>query len=183
MGNPGGLVPRAGGYRESGCSAPGHVEKEVNMVKTRLLQAACAVAMLAAVPALAQRPEAGMTGPNGTPNPAAQQPSGNGGTSANSSISPASPGTDSSAAMEGRSTHRSAMAHRSGAVRGQTDTSQDAAVDQLNEQSYQAAQQGMAFGNNSSAANTTTMPPSGPGSASDMSGGSMAAPDSSTAKP
>ena len=41
------------------------------MKKTHLLQAVCAVAMLAATPALAQRPEAGMTGPTGAPNPEA----------------------------------------------------------------------------------------------------------------
>lgn len=111
------------------------------MTKTHLLQAVCAVAMLAATPALAQRPEAGMTNANGTPNPAAAHPA-----PATGSNAPANDGADSMsmATPNGSSgshySHRPAMAHeQSGAM------SQDAAVNRLNDESYHAAQQGQAF--------------------------------------
>jgi hypothetical protein len=156
----------------------------MTMLKTRLLQAVCAVAMLAAVPALAQRPEAGMTGPNGVPNPAAKQPNAaSGGTSANTGdMAPANGGgATSSTSMDSHATHRMAMTP--GAMHGRTDTSQDAAVDRLNDQSYQAAQQGQAFGSNGPG--MSAMPPGGSGSASDMSGGSMPsnAPSGSNVRP
>jgi hypothetical protein len=145
------------------------------MAKTRLLQAVCTVAMLAAVPAFAQRPEAGMTGAGGAPNPAAQQPAPNASSGGTSSMTPATQdGTGSSASAESHSTHRSAMAHPTGSMRGRSDRSQDAAVDRLNEQSYQAAQQGQSFGSGSSDAGPGAMSsPGGSGSMKGMSGGSM----------
>jgi hypothetical protein len=150
------------------------------MAKTRLLQAVCTVAMLAAVPALAQRPESGMTGPGGAPNPAAQQPAPN----ASSGMTPATQdGTGSSASAESHSTHRSAMGHPTGSMHGRSDRSQDAAVDRLNDQSYQAAQQGQSFGSGGSDAGPGAMSsPSGSGSTNGMSGGSMPS-QGSTPKP
>jgi hypothetical protein len=66
-----------------------------------------------------------------------------------------------------RSTHRSAMEHH----RGMRGDSQDAAVDRLNQQSYEAAQRGQSFG--STGSSDMSAPPSGSGSMNDMSGGSM----------
>ncbi|WP_428534798.1 hypothetical protein [Rhodopila sp.] len=99
------------------------------MLKTRLLQAACTVAMLAAVPALAQ-----------TSAPASNAPADS--TAAPSTEAPASPGR----AMGGHPMHHSAMGHSHAMMHGRSDTSQNADVDRLNEQSYQAAQQGQTYG-------------------------------------
>ncbi len=154
------------------------------MARTRLLQAACTIAVLAATPAFAQRPEAGMTGPNGQPNPAAQQPAGGSTTpSGSTSMAPANQGGSAAPApgsarmAEGYSTHHSA--HARGAMHGRSDNSQNAEVDRLNEQSFQAAQQGQSFGpGGSDAGSSGTAPPTGavaPGGAAsggDMSGGS-----------
>jgi hypothetical protein len=149
---------------------PGTVEQEMKMAKMRLLQAVCTVSMLAAVPAMAQRPEAGMTGPNGAPNPAAQQPAGNSDMGQADNTGSAGNAT-SGASTSGQSTHRSAMAHRTGMTHGRTDNSQNAAVDQLNEQSYQAAQQGQAFSANGTApspAPAASAPMGGSGSMNNM---------------
>jgi hypothetical protein len=170
------------------------------MAKTRLLQTVCALAMLAAAPAFAQRPEAGMTSPNGTPNPEANQPASQ---SSHSSMAPANTGassmnsgassanmapadkmgsannatnkTGSTAAADSHSTHRSAMAHPTGMMRSRkTDESQNAAIDNLNDQSYQSAQKGEAFaGRGADKASGDMAKPSGSGSMNDMSGGSM----------
>ena len=133
------------------------------MAKTRLLQAVCTVAMLAAVPAFAQN--AGTPGSNGQPAPTDQQP-----VPGNSSMAPANngaAGTSSQGSMD-HSTHRSAMGHRHGAA------SQDEAVDRLNEQSYEAAQKGQAFSaSGSDNGSGGMMAPSGPGSQNGTSGGSM----------
>src|ERR1700733_14350516 len=167
MGKPSTTAPPAGGYRDSDHTSVGHARRRYRMGKTRLLQAVCTVAMLAAVPALAQRPEAGLTGPNGAPNPAAQQTGQGMGqgigqgigqqtaqnsdpntapANANDAGSSPSAAGDQSAPM-GHSMHHPAMRHHAGATREGAD-SQNAAVDRLNEQSYQAAQQGQAFGSN-----------------------------------
>ena len=109
------------------------------MARTHLLQAVCTVALLAAGPALAQRPEAGMTNSSGQPNPMAQQ------NAQNSTMTPAdNTGTGAPGSMEGRATHRSAMTR---SMRGGPNA-QDAAVDRLNDQSYQAAQQGQTWSAN-----------------------------------
>ena len=179
------------------------------MTKSSLFQAVCTVAMLAAVPALAQnqRPESGMTGPNGAPNPALAQPgssanqravqnaNGGSGMTSGSSMSPADNGanssysaggmspssngdTGSSAAMDSHSTHRSAMGHGSRAMHGESDTSQNAEVDRLNDQSYQSAQQGQSFSGAGSNSNSSGMTAPGGTSSGDMSSGAMHRPSS-----
>jgi hypothetical protein len=163
------------------------------MTKTRMLQAVCTFAMLAATPALAQtqNPGSGMTGPNGQPSPAAQQPTPN---SSSAGMAPADNGSGTaggssaaaSATGDSHVTHRSAMAHPTGMVHSRTDRSQDAAVDHLNDQSYQAAQRGQMFGADSGSGSMGSSAPSGPGSmgssgasgpgtlgSGDTSGGSM----------
>lgn len=109
------------------------------MTKARLLPAVCTVAMLAAAPAWAQT-----SPPSGDPN----APAGQTGSSSGS--------TGSHAA------HRSSTAHRGGATHSRTDTSQDAAVDQLNDQSYQAARQGQAY-NGAAPSSGGMTAPAGPG--------------------
>jgi hypothetical protein len=139
------------------------------MNKTHLLQAVCAVAILAATPALAQRPEAGMTGPTGAPNPEATHPAPATGTKA-----PANDGADTTSLVTPKDTqtatgtqytHRPVMSHKAGAMHSQDNTSQNAEVDRLNDESYQAAQQGQTFtigaadtGTSGTAAPTGTMP-------------------------
>ena len=90
------------------------------------------------------------------------------GATGTSQMSPASKmGSSSGTAMNGQSTHRSAMmGHSDHMMHGRTDTSQDAAVDQLNDQSYRAAQQGQAF----SASNTGAGGMTAPGGSSRMNG-------------
>jgi hypothetical protein len=138
------------------------------MAKARLLQAACTFAMLAAAPAFAQTDtQPGTTAGNAANAPAADNMSTSGATGT-SPMSPASKmGSSSGSAMNGQSTHRSAMmGHSDHMMHGRTDTSQDAAVDQLNDQSYRAAQQGQAF----SASNTGTGGMTAPGGSSRMNG-------------
>jgi hypothetical protein len=102
--------------------------------------------MLAAVPALAQ---------NNTPNaPAQPAPTDN----TSSGMAPADQGH--AASSEDHMTHRSAM----GRSNSRTDTSQNAAVDRLNEQSYQAAQQGQTFGGVGGSGATMTPSAGGTGS-------------------
>jgi hypothetical protein len=136
------------------------------MLKTRLLQAVCTVAMLAAVPAFAQSNSpsagAGSTAPPSADNAGGTAPADKDGLGA--------PAADGSHA-----THRSAKGHRTGAMQsGKSATSQDAAVDNLNEQSYQAAQKGQAFtGGGSDQGSAGMTNPSGSGSMNNMPGGSM----------
>jgi hypothetical protein len=145
------------------------------MAKTRLLQAVCTVAILAAAPAFAQtnmptgdtaaggaanNPTAHEAMPNSTMAPADRMGSPNGSMG----------GMGSHAAMDNHSTHRTAMAHTPGAMHGRSDASQDAAVDQLNEQSFQAARSGQAYNGGGSGGMTA---PGGSGSMNDMHGGSM----------
>lgn len=122
------------------------------MLKTRLLQAVCTVAMLAAVPAFAQ---------SNTP------PAGSGS------------GTGAPMAEESHSTHHSTKAHRSGTMHSaKSAASQDAAVDRLNEQSYQAAQKGEAFGGGGSDQGSSGMTkPGGSGDMNTMPGGSTSGSD------
>ena len=100
------------------------------MAKARLLQAACTVAMLAASPVFAQtNTPTGDTGAGGSAN----TPTTNEATPANTP-----PNTTS---------HSSGMTrrHNMAMKTSRSNTSQDAAVDRLNEQSLQAAQQGFFF--------------------------------------
>jgi hypothetical protein len=145
------------------------------MAHTRLLQTVSTVAILAAAPAFAQTnmPPANMpardTAAGGAPNnPTAQQAMPNG------NMAPAdrmgSPdrsmgGMGSHAAMD--RSHRTAMA-----MHMRSDTSQSAAVDRLNEQSYQAARSGQAF-NGTGAGSGMTAVPGGPGRMMDMQRGPM----------
>jgi len=141
------------------------------MTKTRMLQAVCTFAMLAAAPALAQtqNPGSGMTGPNGQPNPAVQQSAPN----SSAGMAPADNGSGASAPGDSHVTHRSAMGHHTGMMHSRADRSQDAAVDNLNDQSYQAAQSGQTFGSGTGSMGSSGT--SGPGSlgSGDTSGGSM----------
>jgi hypothetical protein len=141
------------------------------MANTCLLQAVCTVAILAAVPAFAQTnmPTGDIAAGGAANNPTAHEAMPNG------NMAPAdrmgSPhgsmgGTGSHAGMDRHSDHRAAMA----AMHGRSEASPDAAVDQLNEQSYQAARSGQAF--NGTGSGTMTAP-SGSRSMNDMRGGSM----------
>ena len=90
------------------------------------------------------------------------------------SMAPAKDGLGVSATEDSHATHRSTMAHSMGMKHGKTTASQDNAVNNLNDQSYQAAQKGEAFGGRGSdAASSDMAKPSGSGSMNDMSGGSM----------
>jgi hypothetical protein len=132
------------------------------MANARLLQAVCTVAMLAAAPAIAQTDTApASTGAGNSVNaPAADNTS-----------------TGASGAMSTPSHHSAMAGHSSKMMHGKSDSSQDAAVNQLNDQSYQAAQRGQAFG--ASNMGSAGMPS---GSMNGMSGGSGAnAPDTSNA--
>jgi hypothetical protein len=136
---------------------PGHWRKELTMANMRLLQACGVAAMLAAAPAFAQtNTETGSTGAGGTPN--------------NPTAHEAMPmGTGSHTGMGDHATHRSAMRHSGDRMHGMQ--SQSATVDQLNEQSYQAARNGQPFSGGPSGGGA--MAPGGSGSMNDMSGGSM----------
>jgi hypothetical protein len=137
----------------------------MDMAKARLLQAACAVALLAAVPAFAQQTTtqpADTATSNSLNAPGAHDP-----TMPHASTSSMAP-----AERMGHPMHHSAMDGRaSQSMHGRADTSQSSAVDQLNDRSYQAAQRGQAF----SASDTVSRRMDGmgrSGSMNDMSGGS-----------
>lgn len=158
------------------------------MAKARLLQAICTVAMLAAVPAFAQQttgPGQGATGdstmttPSGAP--AANPGSMNNGSMAQSGMS--DQGNGSMAPMPGHARMHNGMGHSRRAMRGgATDSSQNATVDQLNDQSLRAAQQGRTF---SAASDTGAMGGSAAssGTMNDMSGGSMSGGSMSSGSP
>lgn len=125
----------------------------------------CTVAMLVAVPALAQNMQNGNTSPS-PPGPAQQQmaPSGNmnqGGTM----------GGQASTMGQSTASHNTAMRMHHPGMKGMTDTSQNAEVDRLNDQSLQAAQAGQAF--NPSGNMHGGMNQGGSGSMNNMNGGSM----------
>jgi len=144
------------------------------MANTRLLLTACTVALLGAAPAFAQtNTPTGDTGAGGAPNnPTAHETMPNrAGNMAPADRMGSMSDHDSRATMDSHMSHRSTMAHP---MNGKSDTSQEAAVDQLNEQSYQAARSGQAFNGSGSAGNSGGMPaPRGSGTMNDMSGGSM----------
>ena len=143
------------------------------MAKTHLLQAVLSAAMLAAVPALAQtNTETGATGAGGAANNPTAMPSTTGGSSSADTMTPGmKPMRSHHAGMEDHATHRSAMMHSGERMHGRS--SQSAAVDQLNDQSYQAARNGQAFNGTNATDGSSTMPQGGSGSMNDMSGGSM----------
>ncbi len=159
------------------------------MVRIRLLQAVCTVAILSAVPALAQNmtPPAAV-GPSGALNPDENSPSALKAAAARhkARMSPSAHGkmaaatSDDSQQMgapasdDSHATHHSAMTHPKGMLHHRTDPSQDAAVDTLNDQSYQAAQKGEGFGGRGTDAHSSDMmKQGGSGGMNDMSGGSM----------
>jgi hypothetical protein len=126
------------------------------MAKAHLLRAACTVAMLAASPVFAQNTQTGDTAAGG----AASAP-------ATHDAMPSSTAPTSTAGSE-QPTHKMAH-HHGGAMHGSKgDRSQDAMVDRLNEQSFQAAQQGQSFSVSGSGAGNTA-PASGAGT-HDISG-------------
>jgi hypothetical protein len=130
------------------------------MANSGLLRAVCTVALLAATPALAQQT---MTPPASAASPAAQ--SGSGGPSTEtmapkSAMAPkdsmaqkdtmgakteSSTGTSHASTMAEHPMHHHAMASHYNMHASRTDSSQDAAVNKLNEQSYHAAEQGQSF--------------------------------------
>lgn len=147
------------------------------MAKTRWLQAACAVTMLAAVPAFAQSNNPiGQTGANGSGSPQVSpggttpQGSNSYGTMAQDNAnagSGAQAQTGSQYGTQPRMHHSASNAHSRHMMHSsRTDASQNASVDQLNDQSLQAARQGQAF-------NGPTGAGMSGGSMSDMPGGSM----------
>jgi len=124
--------------------------KEITMAKARLLQAACTVAMLAASPVFAQsNTPTGDTGAGGGAN------------------TPTVNETNSGNMPSKTMSHQPGMMrrHNMAMKSSKNNTSQDAAVDRLNEQSYQAAQQGQTFGGSSSGGGMAPAP--------SMSGASM----------
>jgi hypothetical protein len=153
--------------------------KEIRMLKIRLLQAVCTVAMLGAVPAFAQSnmPQSNMHGSAAAPAGQQAMPDNNSGSAANGDT--ASSDKDGlGVSGHGKKSHRMAMSHRDRAMHSssKTDTSQDSTIDQLNNQSYQAAQQGQTFtgngsGNMSGGASAGMSQSGGSGSMSNMSGG------------
>ncbi len=178
------------------------------MARIRLLQTVCTVAMLAAVPAFAQTatPPAATTGGMNTKAEHQAAPA-NGGANTTTMAPAEKMGTmdkpanhaamDQPAmhsamgkpakhdAMDKPARHRVAMAHQTGAMHGRTDSSQNAAVDTLNDQSYQAAQKGEALGGRGSDKGSSdmtkpggTMKPGGSTSMKDRPGRSMADSDS-----
>lgn len=148
------------------------------MLKTSLLQAVCTVAMFAAVPAFAQTNTPKDT--NSMPGAAGQQAAPHK-TSAPADKTSMAPADKDGLGVPGHSqgTHRTAMTHHNRAMRSaKTDTSQDSTVDQLNEKSYSAAENGQAFAaNGSDKASTGMTKSSGSGSmnksGSGMSGSGM----------
>jgi hypothetical protein len=132
--------------------------KEITMAKARLLSAACTVAMLAASPVFAQsNTPTGDTGAGGVTNAPTMHE-----TTPPSTTPPSmSAGNGSPATGTQHPAHRMAMEqhHGAGAMRvGKSDTAQNAAVDRLNDQSYQAAQQGQKFNTVGSAGSNASMP-------------------------
>ena len=132
------------------------------MAKAHLLRAACTVAMLAASPVFAQNTQTGDTAAGGAANAPATHDAMPGST-APMSTSPASGAAGSEQPMHKMAHHHAGAMHSS-----KGDRSQDAMVDRLNEQSFQAAQQGQSFSASGSDAGNTA-PASGAGM-HDMSG-------------
>ncbi|HEY1410496.1 MAG TPA: hypothetical protein VGF36_00065 [Rhodopila sp.] len=147
------------------------------MLKIRLLQAVCTVAMLGAVPAFAQSnmPQSNMHGSAAAPAGQQAMPDNNKDSANGNTASSDKDGLG--VPSHGPKSHRMAMSHRDRAMHSssKTDTSQDSTIDQLNNQSYQAAQQGQTFagngsGNMSGGASTGMSKSGGSGSMANMSG-------------
>ncbi len=146
------------------------------MAKARLLQAVCAVALMAAAPAFAQTTtQPADTSTGGSVNaPVKHDASAPNGATSQPKAAPAEKmgstgGSGSSASMSSQPSHHVAMSSRSsGSMHGRTDSSQNSTVDQLNDQSYQAAHSGQAYSVSGMGASGSAM--------HDMSGGSTGSP-------
>jgi hypothetical protein len=137
------------------------------MAKTRLLQTVCAVASLAAAPAFAQTStQPATTGADNSVNAPVAHDQTSPGPSAQSNMAPA----EKMDGMGGHSMHHSAMSGHS-MMHGRNDSSQNSAVDQLNDKSYQAAQRGQSFSATDSGS-SGAMSPAPTGGMNHMSGGS-----------
>jgi hypothetical protein len=149
------------------------------MAKARLLQAVCAVALLAAAPAFAQQTTThpATTGAGNSVNAPVDQTTP--GPAGRSSMVPAERMDQTDSGMGSHSSHRSAMSGHAG-MHARNDTSQNSAVDQLNDQSFQAAQRGQSFSASDTGSSATmspgTMSPGtispAPSGSNDMSGNS-----------
>jgi hypothetical protein len=125
------------------------------MAKASLLTAVCAAALLATTPVLAQN----STNPGDAG--AGYSPSAQG-------MPEASPGQTGTPSHMGSRSHHSTTAHHRGSMRPDA---QNAEVDRLNQQSYEAAQRGQNFSVGGSSGMSTA--PSGGGSMNDTGGGAM----------
>ena len=139
------------------------------MAKARLLQAVCAVALLAAAPAFAQQTttQPATTGADNSVNAPVMHDQAVPGRTTQSNMAPAEQMDQTGGGMGGHSTRHASMSGHSG-MHARADNSQNSAVDQLNEQSYQAAQRGQAF----SASDSGSAGTMSPGSSGSMSSGS-----------
>ncbi len=147
------------------------------MAKARLLQAVCAVALLAAAPAFAQQTttQPATTGAGNSVNAPVMHDETMPRAAAPSSMAPAEQMDHMSGGMGSHSSHHAGMPGHS-AMHARADNSRNA-TDQLNEQSFQAAQRGQSFSASDSGSSSTMYPPSS-GSMNDTTGTSPA-PDAS----
>ena len=137
------------------------------MAKLRLLHTVCAVTLLAATPVLAQsNAQTGTGGSSVTPTTQDAMPSGSasGGSSGSASTGTSRPiratggSSDGStqAMMQNHPGHHAGMRMHTAMHSRNQANAQNAAVDMLNNQSYQAAQKGRAFGGSPAATGTAT---------------------------
>jgi hypothetical protein len=146
------------------------------MTKRNWLLAACATGLLAGGPVLAQQTQTspqpgGATTQAPTGGPTQQSPTA--GATNGSMNQPA--GTQANTGSANTESANPSPMHANSrpmhtARRGRTDTSQNAEVDRLNDESYQAAQQGKAFNFGSSGGSSTSPSTSNPSGKSAPSG-------------
>jgi hypothetical protein len=147
------------------------------MAKARLLQAVCTVALLAAAPAFAQQTttQPATTGADNSVNAPVTHDQTPPRPTAQSNMAPA----EKMEGMGSHSMHHSAMSGPS-SMHARNDRSQNSAVDQLNDQSYQAAQRGQSF-SAADSGSSGSMSPAPSGSMNDMSGSNSPVPAASGA--
>lgn len=149
---------------------------------SKLSLVAGAALILAAFPALAQTNTQTGNAAGGTPT-TAPSPGQSSGSSMNQNpgMSPGSNmGSGMHASSQAQGTHQARAPHQAMRARG-SDTSQNAAVDRLNEQSYQAAQQGQSFMPGSPGGSSPTS--SGDSTGMGQTGGGMSQPNSGPSGP
>lgn len=128
------------------------------MKNAGLLRAAYAAAMLATIPAYAQtNTQTESTGTNNSVVAPATPQAATPGAQAKDTMSPRSNMAKGDAMQHGT------MSAHSGMHAGRSDTSQDAAVDRLNQQSFEAAQRGESFSAGASASGSGGMMNGGSG--------------------